>query len=92
VVAKDATEKLAHGRLTVLGLAERLNDVTEACRCCGIDRTSFHDWKRRLQMHGLDGLKDLPSIAKSHPVTTPAEVVARIEALALEHPAPSAVS
>ena len=87
MVAKDANEKLAHRRLTVLELAERLNNVTEACRRGGIDRTSFYDWKRRFQTHGLDGLKDLPPIAKSHPMTTPPEVVARIEALALEHPA-----
>ena len=87
VTAKDANEKLAHRRLTVLELAERLGNVTEACRRGGIDRTSFYDWKRRFQTHGLDGLKDLPPIAKSHPMTTPPEVVAQIEALALAHPA-----
>lgn len=87
VTAKDANEKLAHRRLTVLELAERLGNVAEACRRGGIDRTSFYDWKRRFQLEGLDGLKDLPPIAKSHPMTTPPEVVARIEALALLHPA-----
>jgi transposase InsO family protein len=71
----------------VLELAERLGNVTEACRRGGIDRTSFSDWKRRFQLHGLDGLKDLPPIARSHPRTTPPEVVARIEELALLHPA-----
>src|SRR5918995_2607120 len=87
VTAKDANEKLAHRRLTVLELAERLGNVAEACRRGGIDRTSFYDWKRRFQLEGLDGLKDLPPIAKSHPMTTPPEVVARIAALALLHPA-----
>jgi transposase InsO family protein len=87
VTAKDANEKLAHRRLTVLELAERLGNVSEACRRGGIDRTSFHDWKRRFRLEGLDGLKDLPPIAKSHPTTTPPEVVARIEELALAHPA-----
>jgi transposase InsO family protein len=87
VTAKDANAKLAHRRLTVLELAERLGNVAEACRRGGIDRTSFYDWKRRFQLEGLDGLKDLPPIAKSHPMTTPPEVVARIGELALEHPA-----
>jgi transposase InsO family protein len=87
VTVRDANAKLAHRRLTVLELAERLGNVAEACRRGGIDRTSFYDWKRRFQLEGLDGLKDLPPIAKSHPMTTPVEVVARIEALALLHPA-----
>jgi transposase InsO family protein len=87
VTAKDASQKLAHRRLTVIELAERLGNVAEACRRGGIDRTSFYDWKRRFQLHGLDGLKDLPPIAKSHPMTTPPEVVERIAELALLHPA-----
>lgn len=36
VVAKDPNEKLAHRRMTVLELAERLNNVTEARRRRGI--------------------------------------------------------
>jgi transposase InsO family protein len=84
---RDAETKLAHRRLTVLELAERLGNVSEACRRGGIDRTSFYDWKRRFQLEGLDGLKDLPPIAKSHPMTTPPEVVERICELALAHPA-----
>jgi transposase InsO family protein len=87
VTAKNPNEKLAHRRMTVLELAERLGNVSEACRRGGIDRTSFYDWKRRFQLQGLDGLKDLPPVAKSHPMTTPAEVVERICALALQHPA-----
>jgi transposase InsO family protein len=87
VTAKDPGEKLAHRRLTVLELAERLGNVSEACRRGGIDRTSFYDWKRRFQLEGLDGLKDLPPIAKSHPMSTAPEVVTRIAELALTHPA-----
>jgi transposase InsO family protein len=87
VTTKNANAKLAHRRLTVLELAERLGNVAEACRRGGIDRTSFYDWKRRFQLEGLDGLKDLPPIAKSHPMTTPPEVVERIAELALLHPA-----
>jgi transposase InsO family protein len=87
ITAKDPSAKLAHRRMTVLELAERLGNVSEACRRGGIDRTSFYEWKRRFQLQGLDGLKDLPPVAKSHPMTTPVEVVARILELALQHPA-----
>jgi hypothetical protein len=83
ITAKDANAKLAHRRLTVLELAARLGNVAEACRRGGIDRTSFYEWKRRFQLEGLDGLKDLPPIAKSHQVAQaevvsfPAEVATR---------------
>jgi transposase InsO family protein len=84
---RDAASKLAEHRLSVLELARELGNVAEACRRRGLDRTSFYEWKRRFQTQGFEGLKDLPPIHKSHPMTTPAETVARIRELALEHPA-----
>ena len=83
----DAPEKVARQRLSVLELAEQLGNAAEACRRRGMDRTSFYEWKRRFQLEGLAGLKDLPPIHKSHPQTTPVEVSDRILALALDHPA-----
>lgn len=84
VTAKGTNAKLACRRLTVLELAQRLGNVAEACRRGGL---SFYGRKRRFRTHGLDRLKDLPPIARSHPMTTPAGVVERIEALAPAHPA-----
>jgi transposase InsO family protein len=84
---RDAATKVAQHRLSVLELARELGNVAEACRQRGLDRTSFYEWKRRFQTQGFEGLKDLPPIHKSHPQTTPPEVVERIKALALEHPA-----
>jgi hypothetical protein len=75
VTAKDANERLARRRLTVLEVAERLGNVSEACRRGGIDRTSFYDWKGRFELEGRDGLKDLPPIAKSHPMSRPSACV-----------------
>lgn len=86
VTAKDPATKLARKRLTVLQLAEALGNVSEACRRGGLDRTSFYEWRRRFQTHGLEGLKDLPPVHKTHPQTTPAEVVDRLLELALAHP------
>ena len=64
-------EKLARGRLSVLELAEALGNVSEACRRRGISRTQFYEYKRRFQTHGMEGLKDLPPVHKSHPMSTP---------------------
>jgi len=82
----ETAVKIAKQRLSVLELAEQLGSVSEDCRRRGMDRTSFYEWKRRFQTHGLEGLKDLPPIHKSHPQTMKLEVEARIVELALAHP------
>jgi transposase InsO family protein len=82
-----AEKKLVQQRLSVLQLAEALRNVSLACRQRGVSRSQFYEYKRRFQTHGLEGLKDLPPIAKSHPMTTPPETVKKIKALALKHPA-----
>lgn len=86
VTSKDPATKLAHHRLSVLELAQELGSITEACRRTGMDRTSFYEWKRRFQTHGLAGLKDQPPIAKNHPQTTPQETVDKVLNLAMTHP------
>lgn len=81
-----AEEKLAHHRLSILQLAEALGNVSEACRQRGMTRTQFYEYKRRFAEQGLEGLKDLPPVHKSHPFTTPPEVQEQVIALSLEHP------
>lgn len=81
-----AEEKIARHRLSVLELAKALGNVSEACKQRGMHRSQFYEFKRRFQTHGLEGLKDLPPIPKSHPMTTPDEVVAKILELSLKHP------
>jgi Homeodomain-like domain len=80
-------ERMARQRLSVLQLAEALDNVSAACRQRGMTRTQFYDYTRRFELRGLEGLKDLPPIHKSHPQTTPPEVVEQILALSLVHPA-----
>lgn len=86
-MSMNAQEKVARQRLSVLQLAEALGNVSVACRQRGMTRTQFYDYKRRFELQGLEGLKDLPPIHKSHPQTTPPEIVERILALSLQHPA-----
>ena len=81
-----AEKKVVRQRLSALQLAESLGNVTEACRRRGMSRTQFYEYKRRFQTHGLEGLRDLPPVHKSHPQTTPPEVVKKILALSLKHP------
>ncbi len=57
VVTKDPAMKVAQHRLNVLELAEALGNVSTACKRMGMDRTSFYEWKRRFQTHGIEGLK-----------------------------------
>ena len=44
---RDAVSKVAQQRLSVLKLARESGNVAEAGRQRGMDRTSFHEWKRR---------------------------------------------
>jgi len=81
-----AEEELVRQRLNLLQLAEALGNVSEACRRRGISRTQFYEYRRRFQAHGLEGLKDLPPIHKSHPLTTPPEVEERVIARSYQHP------
>ena len=84
---KDPLEKLALQRLRILELSDSLGNVSEACRRGGMDRTSFYEWKRRYQTHGLEGLLDLPPVHKSHPFAKPDHVRQAVIAHSLEGPA-----
>lgn len=86
ITAKVPATKLAHRRLSVLELSQELGSVSKACRQAGMDRTSFYEWKRRFQTHGLEGLKDLPPVHKDHPQTTPEGTVQKVLALSQRHP------
>lgn len=82
-----AEKKVVNHRVNVLQLAKALGNVSEACRRRGMDRTSFYEYKRRLQTHGVEGLIDMPPIHHSHPQTTSPETTEKILSLSLENPA-----
>lgn len=82
-----ADKKIAQNRLTLLQLAERLGNVSEACRKRGVTRSQFYDYKRSFQEYGFEGLKDRAPIPLSCPHETPAEIKEKVLALSLKHPA-----
>ena len=82
-----AKKKIAQKRLTLLQLAEKLRNVSEACRHHGVSRSQFYEYKRAFQERGFEGLMDQPPIPKSFPNETPSEVKEKVVERSLEHPA-----
>jgi transposase InsO family protein len=81
-----AESKIAKNRLTLLQLAEKINNISEACRRRGVSRSQFYEYKRAFQEHGFEGLKDMPPIPRSFPGETPAEVKEKILRMSIAHP------
>lgn len=79
--------KLAQVKLTLLQLAEKLKNVSEACRRKGMSRSQFYEYKRAFQEHGFEGLVDQLPIPRVFPNATPAEIKECILAISMEHPA-----
>ena len=82
-----AKTKLAQKRLTLLQLAEKLGNVSKACRMHKVSRSQFYKYKRAFQQHGFDGLIDNPPIPGSHPNELSKKVRQLIIDMSLKHPA-----
>jgi transposase-like protein len=87
-----AVKKIAQKRLTLLQLAERIRNVSEACRHHGISRSQFYEYKRAFQEQGFDGLVDRPPIPKSSPNETPPACREKILAFLGENPSPTKIN
>ena len=48
--------KLVRGKLSLLELAEYLNNVSQACKINGVSRQHFYDIRKAYEEHGLEGL------------------------------------
>lgn len=81
-----AETKIAQGKMTLLQLAERLRNVSEACRRRGVSRSQFYEYKRAFQEQGLQGLVDRPPVPKSFPSETPSDVKEKVISLSVAHP------
>ena len=71
----------------MLQVAERIRNVSEACRRHSVSRSQFYEYKRAFQERGFDGLMDRPPVPKSFPNETPSEIKEKIISLSLQHPA-----
>lgn len=82
-----AKTKLAQKRLTLLQLAEKLGNVSKACRMHKVSRSQFYEYKRSFQEFGLEGLIDKPPIPGPHPNEISEDIKNRIIDLSLDRPA-----
>ncbi len=85
-IADNQAFLMAYHRLGVLNLAQRLDNVQEACRLSGTTRTTFYYWKKRYEEFGIQGLVNRPPIHKTHPKKKTEAEERRVVALALENP------
>lgn len=81
-----AKKKVAQKRLTLLQLAEKLGNVSKACRMHGVSRSQFYEYKRAFQERGFDGLIDKPPMPGPMPHELLPETKQRIIDLSLQHP------
>lgn len=76
------------GGLELLERAERLGNVSKACREVGCSRSQYYKLRLRYQQSGADGLRARERRnATNHPAATSKEVAERILRLSHEHPA-----
>ena len=74
-------------RLRVLREAERLGNVSEACRRHGMSRTLFYRLRQRLEQYGPDGVHPKRARrARGRPPAVPVQTERRVIALALAWP------
>ncbi len=69
--AKRDIRRKRHG----LGYAERIGNIRKTCRHFGIPRSLFYVWRDAYAREGEAGLINKRPCARSHPQTTPPEVV-----------------
>jgi transposase InsO family protein len=78
-VSEQQLARMAKRRLAILRHAEEITgNVALTCRYYGISRQIFYTWKRRYDVHGLDGLRDRSHRPHVSPGTTRTEVVGKI--------------
>lgn len=72
-------------RKQLFGLADQLQNVSEACRQMKVSRSHYYRWKPRYDKDGIDGLRTPKSHAPQSPQTIDPQIEQRIIELKREH-------
>jgi len=80
-------KKVARRKLSLLELAQEMNNVSKACRVMGYSRQQFYEIRRNYQVYGAEGLIDrLPGPRGPHPNRVSEDVEKSILEHSLAHP------
>jgi len=85
-VGVTESDDLVLRRKEILELSGRLGNVSEACRRFGVPRSSYYQYRKRYRESGLAGLRNRPSVHKTHPMATPRAVEQNLVELSFAHP------
>ena len=79
-------DKVARRKLSMLQLAQELNNVSKACAVMGYSRQQFYEIRRNFQTYGAEGLIGrLPGPRGPHPNRVSAEIEQAVLDHALAH-------
>jgi transposase len=79
------TRIISH-KLSLLKLAQSINNISKACRDSFVSRTTFYEYKHRFETYGLSGLEDKPKKVPKMPNETKKEIVEKVLELSRRYP------
>jgi len=79
-------EMLLKHKLSLLQLAEQLQNIRAACKMMGVSRQHYYDIKQRFEQAGVEGLHEKARQLPRMPNQTPQDIEERIIEYSLKHP------
>ena len=79
------TRIISH-KLSLLKLAQSINNISKACRDSFVSRTSFYEYKARFETYGINGLEDKPRKAPKMPNETRKDIVEMVLDVSRRYP------
>ena len=81
-------EMLLKHKLSLLQLAEQLQNIRQACKMMGVSRQHYYDIKERFEQAGVEGLHEKERKLPRMPNQTPQDTEERIVCLLYTSPSP----